>query len=157
MCNLVLWYNRKNQEEVVANMIYSLKNVESCGLESWAYSAVWESQWREYRECEGAETRVQSESTESRVQRVRESKVESAEIVSAKSVSRVRECRVESTESARAQTWEEGKQCTMRAQCESAEAECRPRECRVESTESVRMQSQSADYENAESRVQTQE
>jgi hypothetical protein len=42
-------------------------------------------------------------------------------------------------------------------ECENAESECRLRECRVESTESVRMQSQSADYENAESRVQTQE
>ena len=51
-------------------------------------------QTREYRECENADSRVQSDSTESRVQRVRESKVESAEIVSAESVSTVRESSV---------------------------------------------------------------
>ena len=60
VCNLVWWYTRKNQEEVVAKMIYSLKNVESCGLETWAYSAVWESHsaWElgtHYpHECEGS-------------------------------------------------------------------------------------------------------
>ena len=47
-----------------------------------------------------------------------------------------REYRVESTECARAQRREEGAQCPMRAQCESAEAECTVREYRVESAES---------------------
>jgi len=56
-------------------------------------------QSRGYRECQNAESRVQSESTETRVQRLRESKVESAEIVSAESVSTVQEHSGESTKS----------------------------------------------------------
>ena len=56
-------------------------------------------QSRGYRECQNAESRVQSESTKTRVQRLRESKVESAEIVNAESVSTVREHSGESTES----------------------------------------------------------
>ena len=47
----------------------------------------------------GAESRVQSESTKTRVQRLRESKVESADIVSAESVSTVQEHSGESTKS----------------------------------------------------------
>ena len=47
----------------------------------------------------GAESECKLESKGSRVQRVRESKVESAEIVSAESVSTVREHSGESTES----------------------------------------------------------
>ena len=56
-------------------------------------------QSRGYRECQNAESRVQSESTKTRVQRLRESKVESAEIVSAESVCTVREHSGESAES----------------------------------------------------------
>ena len=56
-------------------------------------------QSRAYRECQNAESRVQSESTKTRVQRLRESKVESADIVSAESVSTVREHSGESTKS----------------------------------------------------------
>jgi hypothetical protein len=50
-------------------------------------------------QCQNAESRVQSESTETRVQRLREYTVESAEIVSAESVSTVQEHSGESTKS----------------------------------------------------------
>ena len=58
---------------------------------------------------------MHSESTELRVQRVRESKVESAEIVSAESDSTVRDYRVESTKSARIQS-REGRDCEYRVE-----------------------------------------
>jgi len=61
-----------------------------------------------------------------------------------------REYRVEGAESARAQSREEGAECTMRAQCESAKARVKGRECR----ESARVQSREYRVENAESRVQ---
>jgi hypothetical protein len=83
-------------------------------------------------QCESAEARVKGRECrgESTVRECRES----ARVQS-------RECRVESTENTRAQSREEGAQCTMRPQSESAETRVqRARECRVESTESARMQ-----------------
>ena len=82
---------------------------------------------------------MQSESTESRVQRVRESKVESAEIVSAESVCTVREHSGESAESR-----------VPRVRGHRLER----RESSVRCEHSVRVQRQSADHENVESRVQ---
>jgi hypothetical protein len=91
-------------------------------------------------QCESTESECRGESKGSRVQRVRE-------------------CRVESTQSR-----DEGAECTVRAQFERAEAECRGestesrvqgvRECRDESAEIVRMHSQSADSRVQRVRVQ---
>jgi hypothetical protein len=87
------------------------------------------------------------------VQRVRESKVESAEIVSAESVSTVREHSGESKEYRECEgTVARGgntvhDESTVREYRESAESarmknvlQCRKRECRVDSAESARMQ-----------------
>ena len=66
----------------------------------------------------------------SRVQRERESKVESAE----SRVQRLREFRVESAENARAQSRGQGVECRMRSRCEVQRRECnvrvQSRECR---------------------------
>ena len=93
-------------DSVPSQSVYSrtLSTLDSSTIESTETRA----RIRKHRECENADYR------ECRAREYRESRAQ-----------RVREFRVESAESARVRSREEGAQCTMRAQCESAESECR--------------------------------
>ena len=86
-------------------------------------------------QCKSTESECRGDSKGSRVQRVRESKVENPKSrVQSARVQRLREFRVESAENARAQSRGQGVECRMRSRCEVQRRECnvrvQSRECR---------------------------